>query len=99
MTSQASSSNLASKPLPTVRPVQSASGKRLAATLALLMVASFAAALPNLTPYQPLGWTAKIVVSNETGTTYDRAVDVNPLTTTDSLYVNFAVIDQGTTGT
>jgi hypothetical protein len=45
--------------------------------------------LPNLTPYQPQGWSDKIVVSNVTGTT----TDAGPLTTTDTLYVNWAVVN------
>jgi len=41
---------------------------------------------PNLTPYQPAGWSDKIVVSNGTGT---------PLLSTDTLYVGWAVVNNG----
>ena len=47
--------------------------------------------LPNLTPYQPSGWSDKIVVSTTTGTTTDNS----PLLTTDTLYVDWAVINNG----
>ena len=50
------------------------------------------AAQPNLTPYQPSGWSDKIVVSNQTGTNTDDS----PLYTTDTLYVDWAVINNGT---
>jgi hypothetical protein len=41
---------------------------------------------PNLTPYQPVGWSDKIMVYNGTGT---------PLLSTDTLYVNWAVVNNG----
>ena len=47
--------------------------------------------LPDLTPYRPSGWSDKIVVSKTTGTTTD---DTN-LTENDTLYVDWAVINQG----
>jgi subtilase family serine protease len=47
---------------------------------------------PNLTPYQPGGWSDKIVVSNVTGTNSDSA----SITTTDTLYVDWAVANNGT---
>ena len=50
---------------------------------------------PNLTPYQPAGWSDKIVVSNTTGTINDTT----PFYTTDSLYVDWSVINNGTTST
>lgn len=50
-------------------------------------------ALPNLTPYQPSGWSDKIVVSTVTGT----STDSSPLTTADTLYVDWAVVNFGTT--
>jgi len=50
---------------------------------------------PNLTPYQPAGWSDKIVVSNQTGTNTDDG----PLSTTDTLYVDWSVINNGTVGT
>jgi subtilase family serine protease len=42
---------------------------------------------PNLIPYQPDGWSDRIVVSNEKGTNTDS----NPLRSTDTLYIDFAV--------
>jgi hypothetical protein len=50
-----------------------------------------ASSLPNLTPYQPAGWSDKIVVSTGTGTSTDSA----QLITTDTLYVDWAVINSG----
>ena len=44
---------------------------------------------PNLVPYQPSGWSDKIVVSKTTETTTDSS----PLTTADTLYVDFAVLN------
>ena len=52
-------------------------------------------AQPNLTPYQPSGWSDKIVVSKTTGTNTDSS----PLYTTDTLYVDWAVINNGTAAT
>ena len=45
--------------------------------------------LPNLTPYQPSGWSDKIVVSRVTGTNSDGPT----LTSTDTLYLDWAVIN------
>jgi subtilase family serine protease len=53
------------------------------------------AAIPNLTPYQPSGWSDKIVVSNVGGTHNDSS----PLYTTDTLYVDWAVMNNGTSAT
>ena len=52
-------------------------------------------AQPNLTPYQPAGWSDKIVVTRTSGSTADSA----GLTTADTLYVDFAVINDGTAST
>jgi len=51
--------------------------------------------LPNLTPYQPAGWSDKIVVATTMGTTTDSP----SFTTTDTLYLDWAVINHGDTGT
>jgi subtilisin family serine protease len=45
----------------------------------------------NLIPYQPSGWSDKIVVSNITGTN----IDSTPLYTTDTLYVDNAIKNSG----
>ncbi len=47
---------------------------------------------PNLTPYQLPGWSDKIVVTKTLGATTDD----NPLTVTNSLYVDWAVVNIGT---
>ena len=46
---------------------------------------------PNLTPYQPSGWSDKIVVSRATG----NNTDSTSLTTADTLYLDWAVINNG----
>nr|WP_320009576.1 PKD domain-containing protein [uncultured Desulfobulbus sp.] len=48
-------------------------------------------AAANVTPYKPTSWGDKIVVSNITGT----SIDTVPLLTTDTLYVDWAVINYG----
>ena len=55
-------------------------------------VIALAQGTPNLTPYQPLGWSDKIVVSTQTGTNTDS----NPLRPTDTLYLDWAVANDGT---
>ena len=46
---------------------------------------------PNLAPYQPSGWSDKIVVSTNTGDSTDDA----PLTINDTLYVDWAIANLG----
>lgn len=53
------------------------------------------AVLPNLTPYQPAGWSDEIVVSAVTGTN----TDASSLTTNDYLYVDWAVLNNGSAAT
>ena len=48
--------------------------------------------LPNLVTYQPSGWSDKIVVSTTTGTN----TDTMPLTETDILYMDWAVLNDST---
>ncbi|MDX6613328.1 MAG: trimeric autotransporter adhesin [Blastocatellia bacterium] len=50
---------------------------------------------PNLTPYQPAGWSDKLVVSTTTGTHSDSATIIAG----DSLYVDFAINNGGNVGT
>jgi hypothetical protein len=50
---------------------------------------------PNLTPYRPSGWTGKVVVSRTTGT----MADSTGLTSGDTLYVDWAVINNGAAAT
>ena len=52
-------------------------------------------AQPNLVPYQPPGWSDKIVVSTVTGTTTNSPL----ITPTDTVYVNWAVINNGSAPT
>jgi hypothetical protein len=49
----------------------------------------------NLTPYKPTGWSDKIVVSTVTGTHTDAA----SISTSDTLYVDYAVANVGTAST
>jgi clostripain len=53
------------------------------------------APLPDLTLYKPLGWSNGIVISTTSGTN----TDATQISTTDSLYIDWAVINQGTGGT
>ena len=46
---------------------------------------------PNLTPYKPSTWADKIVVSNHTGDNNDDS----PLYSTDTLYIDWAVANNG----
>ena len=48
----------------------------------------------NLTPYRPSGWSDKIVVAN----TMDTTMDSSTLLTTDSLFIDWAVINDGSSG-
>ena len=50
---------------------------------------------PNLTPHKPSGWSDKIVVSTNTG----DHLDDSPLCDTDTLYIDFAVCNNGTATT
>lgn len=52
-------------------------------------------ALPNLTPFQPHNWSDKIVVSTAPGTNTDS----RPLTTADTLYVDWAVLNESNVAT
>jgi hypothetical protein len=61
------------------------------AALATLLFSISAIAQPNLTPYQPSGWSDKIVVSTVTGTSTDAAT----LLPTDTLYVDWSVANFG----
>ena len=54
---------------------------------------------PNLTPYQLSGWSDKIVVSNASNCTDNSCTDSSPLLSTDTLYVNWAVTNNGTAAT
>jgi hypothetical protein len=47
--------------------------------------------LPNLRPYQPPGWSDRLVVSQKTGTSPDDF----PLYNTDVLYLDWAAINNG----
>jgi sugar lactone lactonase YvrE len=49
----------------------------------------------NLTPFRPSGWTDPIVVSNTTGT----HTDSQPLVSTDTLFVDYAALNDGPVST
>ncbi|HVM51373.1 MAG TPA: choice-of-anchor D domain-containing protein [Candidatus Acidoferrum sp.] len=59
--------------------------------LLLLAGARTAPGLPNLAPYQPPGWSDKLIVSRTTGATSDSL----GLTTNDMLYISWSVINNG----
>ncbi|NQU44038.1 hypothetical protein HQ520_12190 [bacterium] len=59
----------------------------------LSLCASQAHALPDLIPYQPVGWSAAIVVSTVTDTDQDSS----SLSDTQTLYLDWAVLNDGTT--
>jgi hypothetical protein len=50
---------------------------------------------PDLTPYQLTGWSNKIVISTKTGTN----TDASQFTSSDTLYVDWAYINQGNIAT
>jgi hypothetical protein len=50
---------------------------------------------PNLVPYHPPGWSAPLVVSTTTGT----QVDSTTLTSADTLYASWAVLNNGSAAT
>jgi Bacterial Ig-like domain (group 3)/SdrD B-like domain/Domain of unknown function (DUF4214)/Putative Ig domain/CARDB len=54
-----------------------------------------ASALPDLTPYTPSGWSGPLVVTTQIGTTTDASV----ITTSDTVYIDWAIINQGTAAT
>ena len=71
------------------------SGNSASSTAVSFTINNGVVSKPNLTPYQPAGWSDKIVVSKVTGTTTDST----PLYITDTLYVDWAVINNGTAAT
>jgi hypothetical protein len=60
-----------------------------------LLLSATASAQPNLTPYKPAAWSDKIVVSSTTGT----STDSSPLNPTDTLYLDWAVLNSGNEAT
>jgi uncharacterized protein (TIGR03437 family) len=65
------------------------------AFLSVLLFSDIGVAQPNLTPYQPSGWSDAIVVSGVKSTNTDST----GLTTADTLYIDWAVINNGTDAT
>src|SRR2546428_10042215 len=65
----------------------------IASSKSLTPAAPLLASAPNLTPYQPTGWTDKIVVSPYVSSSLDSSIDTRPLLTTDHLHVSCAVIN------
>jgi hypothetical protein len=64
-------------------------------TLTVASAGSPPAGGANLSPYKPTGWSDKIVVSTVTGTHTDAA----SISTSDTLYVDYAVANVGTAST
>ncbi len=64
---------------------------RVFLTLAVLVLGVAAGAQPVLTPYQPAGWSDSVVVTTNPNST----TDTTGLTTTNALYVDWAVINSG----
>ena len=60
----------------------------------MTVLAGNGAARSNLTPYKPSVWSDKLVVSNVPETT----TDASPLYDTDTLYVDWAAINNGGLG-
>lgn len=56
------------------------------------LITVISAGQPNLTPFQPSGWSDKIVVSDAPGTHTDSSL-LNP---TDTLFVDWAALNNGT---
>lgn len=54
---------------------------------------------PNLTPYQPDGWSDKIVVAKTNDTTQNNATDSSSLSSSDALYVSWAQRNNGSDST
>ena len=68
---------------------------KLAVVMMAMIYPVTAISLPNLAPYQPAGWSDKIVVATTTNTTTDSP----SFTSSDTLYLDWAVINNGDTGT
>lgn len=62
-----------------------------AVLIVMAVAAATATAQPNLTPFKPSGWSDKIIVSTNGGSTTDTAT----LLTTNILYVGWSVINSG----
>ena len=67
----------------------------LATILYFLAAASFAWAQPNLVPYQPQDWSDKLVISTIKGTNTSSSTFLS----TDGFFVDFAVINAGSSST
>ena len=68
---------------------------RLMIAAAAVFCASTMTAAPNLTTYKPSNWPNRLVLSTSAGT----SVDSSSFTTADTLYIDWAVINSGTTAT
>ena len=68
---------------------------KLAVVMMAMIYPVTAISLPNLAPYQPAGWSDKIVVATTPNTTTDSP----SFTSSDTLYLDWAVINNGDTGT
>ena len=63
---------------------------RTASTVANFRASTLPSQKPNLTPFQPQGWSDKVVVSG----TRRTKTDTSPLSPTGTLYVDFGVINE-----
>ena len=54
-------------------------------------------AAPSLVPFTPSGWTYPVVVTTAPNATGNSAVESSPLFTTNTLYIDFAWINNGST--
>ncbi|HEX4122701.1 MAG TPA: NF038122 family metalloprotease [Verrucomicrobiae bacterium] len=64
----------------------------IALSAAMILSAANSMAQPNVTPYQPSGWSDKIVVTTTNGST----TETSTFYTTNSLYMDWCVINSGT---
>src|SRR4029078_3351410 len=71
--------------------MRSALTKTIISSSTFLCASLCLAAEPNLLPYQPPGWSDKIVVSNVSGTN----TDTGNLVSTDTFYLDWAVLNGG----
>lgn len=64
-----------------------------------LRLACVSGGTPNLTPYKPTGWSDKVIVLTAADSAAGSTVDSKALTSADSLYFQWAIINNGTGAT
>src|SRR5580692_1827402 len=65
---------------------------RIVPAIFIVIFAVAARAQPNITPYQPPGWSAPVVVTTSTSST----TNTSPLYTTNEIYLDWCVLNNGT---